>query len=85
MTGTHYQKHSAKFMQTKTLEYAYTTIIKQLLKMEPSDVFPSVFGGSIVTIKMGMEHTLSSRRFDLFGPSSVTKTLEYVYTTTAVL
>ena len=22
------------------------------------DVFPSVFGGSIVTIKMGMEHTL---------------------------
>ena len=35
------------------------------------DVFLSVFGGSIVTIKMGMEHTFSSRRFDLFGPSSI--------------
>ena len=35
------------------------------------DVFLSVFGGSIVTIKIGMEHTFSSRRFDLFGPSSV--------------
>ena len=34
------------------------------------DVFLSVFGGSIVTIKMGMEHMFSSRRFDLFGPSS---------------
>ena len=36
------------------------------------DAFLSVFGGSsIVTIKMDMEHTFSSRRFDLFGPSSV--------------
>ena len=33
------------------------------------DVFPSVFGGSIVTIKMGMEHTLSSRRFDCERPT----------------
>ena len=33
------------------------------------DIFLSVFSGSIVTIKLGMEHTFSSRRFDLFGPS----------------
>ena len=35
------------------------------------DVVLSVFGGSIVTIRMGMEYTFSSRRFDLFGPSLV--------------
>ena len=35
------------------------------------NVLPSVFGGSIVTIKKGTEHTFSSRCFHLFGPSSV--------------
>ena len=35
------------------------------------DVFFSIFGGPIVTIKIGVEHTCSSTRFDLFRPSSV--------------
>ena len=34
-------------------------------------VFLSVLGESIVTIKVGKEHTFSPRRFDLFGASSV--------------
>ena len=50
--------------------------IYSLFYVEPDrfvvrDVFLSVFSGSVVTIKMGMEHTFASRRFDLFGPSSV--------------